>query len=89
MNDVQTHRISETLISACYLYVYFMVTFGRSDALSRNNFHRCSEYEDKPLFLSLHTLGLIIDLLLDEPANEDFPSKNLFLNLERFLRVSY
>ena len=66
-----SHRVSETSVYSFYLYVYFMVTFGRSVALSGNNFPRCSGYEDKPLFLNPHTLGIIVDLLLDEPANAD------------------
>ena len=65
-----SHRVSETSIYSCYLYIHFMVTIGMSVALSGNNFPRC-EYEDKPLFLNPHTLGIIVGLLPDEPANED------------------
>ena len=69
-----SHRVSETSVYSCYLYVYYMVTFGRSVALSGNNFPRCSEYEGKPLFLNPHTLGIIVDLLLDEQPNADISS---------------
>ena len=50
-----------------------MVTIGKV-CLCRfcgNNFPRC-EYEDKPLFLNPHTLGIIVDLLLDEPSKTLF-----------------
>ena len=79
--------VSATSIYTCYLYVYFMETIGRSVALSGNNFvdvvnmkiNLFPEYiRNNPCFIATWTLPIKI-----------YPSKNLFSNLERFLRVSY
>ena len=49
LSSEYSHRVSETSIYSCYLYVYFMVIIGRSVALSGKNFPRC-EYKDTHFF---------------------------------------